>query len=343
MEDTTSTAVVETPVTTPSAPTGEPSAPAAPSTPSRPASMKEALAQTAAKRAANEDTATTAPPASPDGSPALTKKGPIPFEVHETTLRNAREKTAAERDADWESRVGWAKALDRKRAEESLQLAEMLDRDPAIFIDRAIAAMAADPERAPAIRSILGRYLGTRSAHAEPTAELTPIPVQLEDGRVINVLPADQLAIFEKQVLAKASEQFKPAMQAAQELQQAKEFAVKQHQAGQFASGFLSELTRLPQFKEHAAEIKAELAKTTLETDHPAEVRAATLAIYNRIVLPKLSQAGAASAMASLKQKAAAQVERVSGGAPSPTTRPRNPKELAKFLEQKAAARKAAG
>ncbi len=39
--------------------------------------------------------------------------------------------------------------------------------------------------------------------------------------------------------------------------------------------------------------------------------------------------------------KAAEQVERVSAAAPSSTTRPKNPKELAKFLEERAAARQA--
>ena len=67
---------------------------------------------------------------------------------------------------------------------------------------------------------------------------------------------------------------------------------------------------------------------------------AATQRIYNRIVLPKLSQTAQASTLAELKQKAAAQVETTSGAVPATIARPKNPKELAKFLEARAAARR---
>lgn len=331
MEDTTTTAVTEAaPVSTPSAPSGDESA-SAPSTPARPASFKEALAQTAAKTEST-GTATIAPSVSADGT--AIKKGPIPFEVHDTALQNARAKSAAERDAEWTNRVGWAANIDRERAAQALHLADLLDRSPAEFIDRAVAQLVNDPQQAASVRSALARHLASgRSAPAE-----APLPsIQLEDGTVIDLNSFRDS--IQKQTLQAATQQFQPAMDAAKELQEAKEFAVRQHHAGQFAQGFMGTLTQLPGFKAHAKEIHAALAQTKLETDHPAEVRAAAYEIYHRIVVPTLSQAGQASLMASLKQKAVAQTESPSRTATASGARPKNTADLAKFMAQKYAER----
>src|SRR5262245_23923700 len=150
MEDTTSAAVADTAPssTSDTTPSGDTSA-SAPSTsePSRPTSMKQAFEQTAAKRAAEQgDAATTPPPTAPGGSPA-SKKGPIPFENHERIIKNTRDKSAAERDAHWDKELGWAKTIDRKRAEQSLAIADLIEQNSGAFIEHLLRVTGYTPQQ----------------------------------------------------------------------------------------------------------------------------------------------------------------------------------------------------
>ena len=336
MDDTTSTAVADAPASsTPSeaSSAGAPvSSEAVSPEPSRPTSFKDALTKTTDRLAQGIAAPDPTDPAARVDVAA--KKGPIPFDNHERILANTRQKTAAERDADWETRVGWAKDLNRTEVSQLVAFRQALAADPVATLASEFRVLASHPTFGPQLRSLLGREL----AAAPRQAAEAPLPVlQLENGQVVDL---NQLReSIRQQTLQDASKQFQPAMDAAKELQQAKEHAVAQQQATSFATGFMGSLKALPLFKEHAKEIQARLATTKLETDHPAEVRAATLAIYNDIVLPKLSQAGSAQLMASLKQKAVAQTETPSRGASAPLKRPTNKAELAAYLRQKSAER----
>ena len=118
-------------------------------------------------------------------------------------------------------------------------------------------------------------------------------------------------------------QKFAPAMRTADEFKQAREQVARMTEANSFASSFKADLQKLPRFDEHKAEIVSRLAALKLQTDHPAEVKAATLALYNEIVLPKLAQGLTQTAQTklldNLTQKAAASTS-VNPGSSAPAT-----------------------
>ena len=103
-----------------------------------------------------------------------------------------------------------------------------------------------------------------------------------------------------------------------------------------FASSAMETFTKLPDFEANKAEIGQRLRALNLQTDDPHALTLAVKAIYADVVLPKLSQTNHAQTLASLKQKAVAQVETATGTAPASVPRPKNPAELAKFMRQRA-------
>jgi len=239
---------------------------------------------------ATEQTATSEP-----ARPA----GPIPFDVHKTALENARVKATAE----WEQQYGWAKELNRDEVQTLVQFRQALAADPTGTLLRELAAISeSQPEAKAQLQTWAAQQLNAARRPAQPTAEPSLPVIQLEDGRTIDLNALREQ--IQRDTLAAAQAQFKPAMDAAQRLQQAEATVAAQREAHTFATGIMPELTALPQFKEHAAEIKAALANTKLQTDHPAEVSAAVYRIYNRIVLPKLQTAERRTVLQDLTHKA---------------------------------------
>lgn len=241
-----------------------------------------------------EGTATTAP-GSVDATSSQPVKpaGPIPFDAHTRALENRETKVTERLQAEWDAKHGWAKDLNREEVQTLVAFRKALAADPVGTLQAELAALADHPTYGPQLRSMAARQLAAGRGQAqEPAAELTPIPIQLEDGRVINVLPSEQLAIFRQQVLAEARAEMAPALQSAKDLAAAREHYENVQKSNAWASGLGPELVGLPQFKENVAEIMAALDKTQIVGDHPDALVAAVYRIYNRIVGPKLATAG---------------------------------------------------
>lgn len=201
---------------------------------------------------------------------------------HQRILENARQKAASEYE-----QKHWAKDYNADEVRALVQFRDALRADPATTLGTEIAELIQHPTYGPQLRSVLARHLGATGRTAAAPAPSGNLPtIQLEDGQVVD------LNALRDEWMAKAREEMAPALQSAKELNDAKQHFVATQQANAFATGLMPELTGLPQFKEHAAEIKAALKETRLETDHPAEVTAAVYRIYSRIVGPKLATAG---------------------------------------------------
>jgi hypothetical protein len=222
----------------------------------------------------------------------------------------------------------WAKDLNRDEVRQLIEFRQSFAADPVSTLQAELAALANHPVYGPQLRSLHARNLAAgRVAQQAPEPQVPEqrLPtIQLEDGQQIDLQHLKEQ--IRRETLAEAEQKFQPAMDAAQKFQQAEQLAVAQQQAHAFASGFLPELRQLPQFKEHEADIKSALAATKLETDHPAEVKAAVLAIYNRLVLPKLSASAETRLLDTLQQKAAASSSVNPGSAGAST--PRSPRSF---------------
>lgn len=355
MDDTQTTATVETP-STPVADTSVTSVgETAAASSTRPSSMRDALEQTAARHAAIDreaaPDAAAAALAPGEAIPAI-KRGPIPFDVHDTALKNARTKAEQEVSAKFDAEYGWAKQVNQQELQDALKIANLATSDPIAYAQSLIQELQSHPVHGQQMRSLAAKALAAaRGQHqaAEVQEPQPDLPIQLEDGRVVHLYSADQQtkreAFLQKQWLQSVQHELQPLKDSHQQLQADKAAMAKQHEIGQFVTTTYQDVTTWPGMDDKANQVKVAqaLAKMSIQSDDPREVSLALNAAYRAEVLPSLSAKASAQAsaqqMASLKQKAVAQVESPSRAATASATKPRTPAELAKFMAQRAAER----
>lgn len=321
--DETSSAVVETPSSsapTPSAAPASTSTPEPQATTDRP-SFGEALDTfnsirikegkkprgvkpgTATPVAATAETPTTE--ATTEGqTPPPAPKGPIPFEVHDQALKNAR---AKERQAvEQEYRLTYG---DPQVAREAVQWFQSAARDRVGFLAQVINEALADPELAPQIASLAGRTLGgNRSPQPAPADEPQP---DFTDGQGNAFYSAKQQRAHDEWLINRVKTEVlgevQPGLQTVEHMRAEQEQARQSAQLTQTFAGYLTEArTEWEGFKEHEAEIKQALLDAPLTSGHPADERILLERTYRRIVGPKLSQLQQQKWLADLKARAGA-------------------------------------
>lgn len=213
----------------------------------------------------------------------------------------------------WKEQFGWAETVDRDAVQRAAEIGQLYTQDRAGYIRQILAEAVGDPTLATVVRSEAARLLaGARGQQPAAAPEPQLVPVQLEDGSVVQMPrdPAAWLAWHQQQWLSHVEQKIAPALQTAEDVKAAKEYAVRSQQAQSFAQSFVGDLQALPHFMEMKADIYERLSKTALKSDHPEEVKAAAYQIYTQVlaekVLPKLSQSAQSEQLDELKRKAAA-------------------------------------
>ena len=227
----------------------------------------------------------------------------------------------------WKEQNAWVEDAQKRAAfEQAVQIGQMYSTDRVGYIRTLLAEAINDPQLSPAIRSEAARLLGTRQQQAQPEP-VQLVPVQLEDGTIVQ-MPRDPqawAAQLRQQWEADLDKKYAPALSAAEKLQKAEQRYQEEQQAKQFADGFGPELAKRPHFAELKDEIIARLSQAQLASDHPAEVRAAALAIYADLVsekvLPNLSSQAQSKLLDNLQHKAQATTGVNPGGAAPSTSR----------------------
>lgn len=339
-----------TPVTTPETSTAapaitEPSESSA--TSQRPRSFQEAFEQVAARETADPDapteTAATEPasastPAS--AHPTADKKGPIPFEVHEKALANARTKAADEALTQYREQYGWAEQVPRETVQEWTSIANRMSTDPIAFLSELQAEIAAHPVFGPQLRSHAARTLaGGRSvateADPEPEADVQIVDAE---GRVTGTTYsaarlAERDAWNRRQMLAEMQKELAPIKAEREAAQHAREQAAFSQKVNAATDDVLAEVDDILDGAITAKNdaLIGEVARVM--TAHPDwSAHKAALHVRKTHIVPTLDAKATASAVDRLKQKAAGNTATGTGAAATPT-RPRNPQELAKFME----------
>lgn len=173
---------MDTAVVTPTAPTSAPvastspaapatSAPSTPQTPDQRPSFAQAFANDAAQQptesSAQPEGATT-PPAEASTEPSAlhpsteTKQGPIPFDVHQKSMDNARLKATQELQATFDRDYGWAKELPKEKLVEWSGIASLMASDPPAFLEKYFAETVQHPTFGPHVKSWAAKTLATR-------------------------------------------------------------------------------------------------------------------------------------------------------------------------------------
>jgi hypothetical protein len=166
---------------------------------------------------------TTAEPPAGEPPPGLEgKKGPIPFDVHDTALKNARQKAAEEAEQRFQQQYGGA-----------LQVVQALQADLPGTLAQLLAEASAHPEYGQAVTAHAARLLAGKRG-AKPAADADPEPPRFADG------PNGELIFdpavdkqwrewndrrIEKQLLAKVEEQYAPIKQSYEDTQKQREAA----------------------------------------------------------------------------------------------------------------------
>lgn len=305
------------------------------SPPARPTSMRDAFDKAQAKLSAPPGAATTQPAETktPDGTPTATK-GPIPFDVHETSMRNAREKTRAEVETEYQTKYGWVENQ-RSQIEQAVQLANLYSTDKAGYVRQLLSEAANDPTLAPVVRSEAARIMG---AHRNDAAiDLEPdISVSDANGQIVSQTYSAQKvqAIVQKAVQDALAKEVAPLKQAHEATQHREALQQIDATAKTQATEVMGRASKWEGFTEHKKEIAEAFRLNPSWT-----VEQAYLDVLHRVILPSRDRSSQAQTMASLKDKAVAQVETTTGTAAAPGKKLKTPQDLARFMESRAGRR----
>ena len=337
MEGTTDTsaAVVDSPSPS-SADTSAPAAPAStPAAPTRPASMAAALEQAAAAADSGDATPQLASATGVSGP-----QGPIPFDVHKTALENARTKASTEAlrgisPQQFQDMLGW---YSRAQQDTTGFLTETLTSHPQAIevLQKAIATLQTHPTYGPQLKSLAAKALSAARGAGAPKPPAM-VNVQLEDGSVVQMPrdPSAYLAYHQSQWEQKVGDQLSPLQETVQSLKAEHDAAVHDAQVDQFVSTTFDDLKGWPGVDDAAMKAMAEhFGNARIDPNDPVAISRALDVAYRTVVVPGLSQKAQSTYAASLKTKAAAQIETASTRAASPTAKPKTVADLAKFMAQ---------
>jgi hypothetical protein len=324
---------------------GSPAASSSPAPAGKPTSASSALESAAARSAAQPASASGAKPngqagevGQPSGTAAATAqpaqpstgqpqaKGPIPFDAHETALRNARQKAADEAVREF----AWAKGLDPNSVKRALSLVQRLDGDPRAFY----AQLAAELQAQQGVQQDDGEF-------KLPEADLVS-----KDGRVKSY-SSDAVAKIamdiRNQVLREVKKELQP-------FQQEREAKAHQEKLNEYIEGgrkliqqSIVHARTLPHFKEHEEAISKKLGEVPAEVRQQVGLVGAMYMAYSAVLaelLNKVPASAEAKVLDDLKRKAHAGNGAITPGGPSPAEskkRPQNAGELARHMEKLAA------
>lgn len=274
-----------------------------PATPSTDTPIAEQSAATTAQPAV---TATAEGTVTPDAKP-----GEPPTERWPDILKNAREKAAAEKQAEFDRDYGWAKTVPRETLQEWTGIAQKMATDPIAFLNDLQAEIANHPVFGPQLRSHAARTLA--SGRTPNDSDVPDVEITDDTGKVIGKLND----IVERRAQQLIAKEIGPLKQDFQTRQQREQVAEHQRQVTQTVDSlYATATTELPHFKEHEAEI----AKAMETID--GEAGTALYRAWAKVVLPKLDAKSQAAQLVSLQTKAASGTVNPASPAASTTKRP---------------------
>ncbi len=275
----------------------------------------------------------TGSPTGAESTPGDETRSPyIPRERFDSV--NARMQ-AAEQKAQ---ALAWAESIDQQSYAEQQQWWARAQQDPDGFLtetllehpdsvallEKMVLRMQAHPEHGAKLASFAAKQLAARRQSAPP-AEPQMVPVQLEDGSVVNMPrdPAEWLAFHQRQWMGQVDERLAPALSAAQQLQAEKAEAVQQQQVAQYATSTLRDVSSWPGMEspETRRAVAEKLSEMPVRGNDPRDVSLALNAAYRAVVMPKLASSAQSSLLDSLERKGAAAVGVNPGNAASSTPR----------------------
>jgi hypothetical protein len=298
------------------------------STTTGPATFAEAFAADASSAsspvsesaAAPSGADTTALPADQTTDGVTPAQGEPPKERWADILENARTKAREEERAQY-AQVEWAKSVSQQEFQQIADMARKASTEPIAYLQDFIKELQTHPTYGPQLKSLAAKALSQRTAPQGP--DLTPLQVQMEDGRTVPLYSADQIAALKSQWLAEAEQKFQPYTKTLEDLQAERVHAQKAQEQERFVSTTYADLVTWPGMDDQANRkaVAEELARN-VKTDDPRDISLALNAAYRKVVLPKLASKSESSVLENLQRKAAAATSINPGSAASTSPRP---------------------
>jgi hypothetical protein len=259
-------------------------------------------------------------------------KGPIPFDVHDTALKNARAKEREAVLAEWQP-YAWAKSVPRESLDRMSSIAQQMTADPAGFLDTYFAELEAHPQHGPIVRSWAAKTLASRRGQQ---ASMDP-DVQIVDpqGNVTGATySADRVKAIVQQAVADAIGKEVGPIKQDFETRTKQEQAAKLEQArNQKVDAMFSDITEVVGTDEKALQQVHALMAQHPDWSHEK----AAWHYHKTVVLPGLSKTERSKVLADIAQKPAASTVSPSSGSTA-NPRPDSEKDWAELFREKAAA-----
>jgi hypothetical protein len=253
------------------------------------------------------------------------KQGPIPFDVHSTALENARTKTRAEVMAEVERDLGWARQVSRESLTNMSQIATQINTDPVGFLNRMAAELANHPTYGPQLRSSAGRTLAGGAA-----TSLDPDVTIVDDkGQPVGkTFSAERVQAIVKQAVSEAiGREVQPLKSEYEQRQAAEKTQANLREINEKADTAIARMTEILDGRNDLwAHVDALLAQGKDPID-------SALAVRKQHIVPGQTKSAEAAAADMMKRKAAGNTANGAGTSTATTARPKNPKELAAFME----------
>lgn len=239
-------------------------------------------------------------------------QGPIPFDRHTAVL--AAERTKREAVEAKLARVAWADTLQEagktgEQVQQALQMFDGITQDPVGFLDRFHAQLQQHPDLATPLRSWAGRVLASRTQggtvpsgsddQSEPQADF-----QNEQG--IPFFSGPQLVKWQAWTARQQQAQFQaalaPLVADRTARQQHEANRILEQQQTQLVASELTELRKIPAFKENESKVKAYLE----QHNYQVPLQTAWTHVLVHEILPTLSQTARTTQLTELQRKAGA-------------------------------------
>jgi len=266
--------------------------------------------------------------------------GPLPYERHKAILENTRTRAREEAQQALQQQYGWALQVGPEQFQAVTNLARQWASDPIAFVLGALDDLQNSPQYAPQLRSHVAKILATRpnggNGHA-PVAEKEPEPDIVVDG--YSWYSAQKLAERDRwlsnQLLSQVRQELAPLREDIETRQQRDTIIAATQAANRFATDTLTEMNRLPHFKEQKAEIEKVFRAMPPMPDHLVgqAIRDAYIQVLATKVLPSLNSSAQSELLSSLNKKAAASARNPSTGAVAHASRPKSFEEALKAAD----------
>lgn len=269
-------------------------------------------AQPPSESSAQPEGATT-PPAETSTEPSAlhpsteTKQGPIPFDVHQKSMDNARLKATQELQATFDRDYGWAKELPKEKLVEWSGIASLMASDPPAFLEKYFAETVQHPTFGPHVKSWAAKTLATRvQADTMPGPDVSIVD---QHGNVTGATySAEQLAKRDAWRDRQADQRFDQRLQPfEQERQQKQDDARAAETTRQINTHVDQHVARIEQILDGQGQEYGPLIADLILKNPTLDPIDAALQIRKSHILPKLQGQANAQVLEDLKTKAAAQ------------------------------------